>query len=151
MNFTDILLSLCENQTHIAELLLSEAQPSLLAELGEDAPCELLVVSPQQAEQLRARHSQRANLSVRVVDPFQLFTPEAPRYDLLFHQDGLHRFTHPQVQTLLAQQVAVAKKVAFRVPTARFPVNQTQLAERRLTLCQRREYTFQKGGVIFST
>lgn len=136
LNFTDTLLTLCTHQSHVAEILLSEAQPCLVSEFREDALWELLVASPQQAELLRVRYSQRPNLSIQVVDPLQLFMPEAPRYDLLFHQDGMHRFTRPQIQTLLAQQVAVAKKVAFRVPTARFPTNQTQSGERLLTVEQ---------------
>lgn len=59
--------------------------------------------------------------SFKVDDLFDLYTPNAPRYDVIHHQGVLEHFTVPQIQSALAQQVALADWVVFSVPSVYYP------------------------------
>jgi glycosyltransferase involved in cell wall biosynthesis len=65
-------------------------------------------------------------------EPFA-FYETGKRYDVVHHQDRLHRFAVPWIRALLAQQVASAGRVVFSVPSV-YRAKQGDLHERLLSI-----------------
>jgi hypothetical protein len=67
------------------------------------------------AEQVDGLLDGQATFSVG--DPFAFYDETRDAFDVVHHQDFLHRFTVPQIRALLSQHVASARCVAFTVPS----------------------------------
>ena len=75
-----------------------------------------------------------ADATFHAGDPFRLYLPDGPHYDVIHHQGLLQHYPAPWIVALLAQQVASADWVVFSVPSAYYPFEPEWDTERLLPL-----------------